>query len=61
MEILAQIAQQYGLFVALVVYVIWDSRGREHRYLGVIDNLSEKFNLVEDIKEDVEEIKDFLK
>ncbi|AEZ50523.1 hypothetical protein F400_gp076 [Bacillus phage BCD7] len=29
MEFLFEIAKQYGLFVALVVYVIWDSREQQ--------------------------------
>lgn len=41
MEFLIDIAKDYGLFVALVVYVIASSREREMRYLNVISTLSE--------------------
>lgn len=37
-----KIAEQYGLFVALSVYVIWDSRQREGRYISIIATLSEE-------------------
>lgn len=42
MELLLQVAKEYGLFVALVVYVIWDSRQRESRYIAIISTLSEE-------------------
>lgn len=42
MELLLQVAKEYGLFVALVVYVIWDSRQRENRYIAIIATLSEE-------------------
>lgn len=42
MDWLSQVAQEYGLFVALVVYVIWDSRQREVRYISIIDTLGEE-------------------
>lgn len=42
MELLLQVAKEYGLFVALVVYVIWDSRQRESRYIAIIATLSEE-------------------
>lgn len=42
MDWLIQIAKDYGLFVALVVYVLWDSRQRELKYLVVIQTLSEE-------------------
>jgi hypothetical protein len=38
-------AQIYGLpfalFLALLVYVLWDSRQRENRYIQIIETLSE--------------------
>lgn len=40
MEYLMQIAKDYGLFVALAAYVLWDTHKREQRYLDVIDTLS---------------------
>lgn len=42
MEWLMEIAKEYGLFVALVVYVIWDARNRELKYLAIIKTLSEE-------------------
>lgn len=42
MEWLQQIAKEYGLFTALVAYVLWDSRQREIRYIKVIDTLSDE-------------------
>jgi len=57
MEWLTSIAEQYGLFVALVVYVIYDSKQRETRYINTIDSLAENFNIVTVIKNDVDEIK----
>jgi Flp pilus assembly pilin Flp len=40
MDWLLQVAKEYGLFAALVCYVIWDSRQREHKYIAVIQTLS---------------------
>lgn len=42
MEWLSNIANDYGLFVALVAFVIWDSRQRERRLLAIIDTLGEE-------------------
>lgn len=59
--VLFQIVEKYGLFVALVVYVLWDQRRREsvwiereEKYIGVIDKLSDSFDA---IKKDVDSIK----
>lgn len=49
--------EKYGLFTALVCYVLYDSRNREQRYISVIDKLSDAFT---DIKNDVEHIKNKL-
>lgn len=54
MEWLVQVAKEYGLFVALVVYNLWDSRQREFKYISVIDKLSENYK---EIKADVQLIK----
>lgn len=60
-DILFQIVEKYGLFVALVIYTLWDQRQREtkwiereEKYIGVIDKLSDSFD---SIKKDVDEIK----
>ena len=47
----------YALFVFLLLYVLKTTREREKRYQDLLDTLAEKFNVVEDIKEDVKEIK----
>ena len=48
------------LFVALLVYVLKDSRKREAKYQNTIEFLSTKLNTVDEIKEDVSEIKSCL-
>lgn len=45
------------LFVALLVYELKDSRTRENKYQNVISSLTKRMAVVEDIKQDVEEIK----
>lgn len=47
----------YGMFVCLLLYVLKSTGEREKRYQDLLDKLAAKFNVVEDIKEDVEEIK----
>lgn len=47
----------YGLFVFLLLYVLKTTGDRERRYQNLLDALAEKFKVVEDIKEDVKEIK----
>lgn len=47
----------YGMFVMLLLYVFKTTGEREKRYQNLLDVLAEKFNVVEDIKEDVKEIK----
>jgi Flp pilus assembly pilin Flp len=49
MEFLVSIAKEYGLFVALVCFVLWTNRERENKYIereekyiGVIQTLSEE-------------------
>lgn len=41
MEWITQVAKEYGLFVALVCYVLWSNRERELKYISVIQTLSE--------------------
>ena len=48
------------LFVSLLVYVLKDSRKRESKYQHIIDTLSTKLNTVDEIKQDVTEIKNCL-
>jgi hypothetical protein len=42
MDWLLQIAQEYGLFVALVIYVLYENKKREERYIVIIDTLAEE-------------------
>lgn len=49
------------LFVALFLYTIYDSRKRETNYQKLLNDLSEKFGIVEDIQEDVKDIKEEVK
>lgn len=54
MEIITQLAQEYGLFVALVVYNLWANQKREERYIQIIDTLSEEIKIdLADIKEKI--------
>ncbi|WP_274598823.1 hypothetical protein AWH56_26845 [Anaerobacillus isosaccharinicus] len=43
MEWLSTIAEQYGLFVVAVVYIIWDGREREGKYIKVIDKFGDSY------------------
>lgn len=45
------------LFVALLFYQLKDSSQREKRYIATIEKLSKHLDTVEDIKEDLSEIK----
>jgi hypothetical protein len=45
------------LFVVLFLYTIYDSRRREANYQKIINDLSDKFGIVEDIQKDVSDIK----
>jgi hypothetical protein len=54
MDWLLEIGKEYGLFVALVVYVLWENKKREERYIAIIDTLSKE------IKEDLATIKNKL-
>lgn len=42
MDWLLQIAKEYGLFVALVAYVLWDKHITMQKYLAIIQVLSEE-------------------
>lgn len=48
------------LFLWLLIDTRKDSKQREEKYQQTIDKLADKINIVEDIKEDVEEIKNKL-
>ena len=49
-----------ALFVALLVYELKDSRTREKKYQKTIDSLSNKIGIIQDVKQDVEEIKNII-
>ena len=59
-EIFTQLISQ-GAFATLFIWLLWDTRkdskSREEKYQATIDKLADKINIVEAIKEDVEEIK----
>ena len=45
------------LFVALLIYQLKDSAAREEKYQKTIEALTEKYAVVEEIKQDINEIK----
>ena len=51
-------------FGALFVWLLFDTNkkneNREQKYQEIISNLSENISLIQDVKEDIEEIKDFI-
>ena len=48
------------LFVYLLLYVLKENSTRECNYQSLLNKLTEKFNIVEDVKRDVEDIKNKL-
>lgn len=46
-----------ALFVALLCYVLKDGAAREKKYQETIEKLSHHLDVVEEIKQDVEEVK----
>lgn len=48
------------LFVSLLFYVLRRNDAREEKYQSIIDKLSDKLGVIEEIKSDVEEIKAWL-
>lgn len=49
------------LFVSLFVYVIKDSKARETKYQDTIDRLVDKLSIVDSIKGDVEDLKNYFR
>ena len=47
----------YGMFIFLLLYVLKTTGEREKNYQSLLEKLTQNFNIVEDIKEDVKEIK----
>jgi hypothetical protein len=54
LSIILQIVEQYGLFVALVIYVLYSNQRREERYIQIIEKLGKSF---EQLKRDIHDIK----
>ena len=50
----------YALFVFLFLYVLKTTGDREKRYQDLLDKLTQKFSIIEDIKSDVKEVKDHI-
>ena len=51
----------YVLFVWLLMYVLKTTDAREKKYQDVITALTDKLNIVDDVKKDVKEIKNKIK
>ncbi|HBN28378.1 BhlA/UviB family holin-like peptide [Clostridium tyrobutyricum] len=51
----------YVLFVWLLMYVLKTTDAREKKYQDVITALTDKLNIVDDVKKDVEENKNKIK
>lgn len=45
------------MFLGLLIYQLRDSRNRENRYQNTIEKLGKALEVVNDVKDDVEEIK----
>ena len=60
MDELVKVALQqgfgYGLFVFLLLYVLKTTGDREKNYQSLLNKMTDKLNIVEDIKEDVKEL-----
>ena len=48
------------LFVYLLFYILKDRRKRENAYRRTIDELAEHLGAIEEVRDEVEEIKEFL-
>ena len=57
MDWILNVAKDYGLFVALVVYVLYDSRQRENRYIVREQKYIAIIESIKGIKKDIQEIK----
>lgn len=45
------------MFVFLFIYMLKENKEREQKYISTIDKLSDKIGIVEEIREDIIEIK----
>lgn len=70
-ERIIELASSQGIWtvltVALIFYILKNQEKRdlkqeerEIKYQSIISNLTDKFNLIEDVKKDVEELKNFI-
>lgn len=57
MDWLVTLAKEYSLFVALVAYVLYDSRQRENRYILREQKYIKIIGSIESIKKDLQDIK----
>lgn len=48
------------LFLILLVYVLKDSKSREAKYQETIETLAESLDIIHEVREDVQEIKNTL-
>jgi hypothetical protein len=64
-EEILKISINYGLmsalFTGLLVWVLKDSRTREHKYQSMVDKLHDALAVVHDIQRNTEEIRDTIK
>lgn len=63
-ELLKYIASQgvfAALFVYLLFYVLKENSKREGNYQAIIQDLSGKFSIIENIQDDVKEVKEFMR
>ncbi|MBR2052817.1 MAG: hypothetical protein IJ959_01540, partial [Clostridia bacterium] len=64
MESIWEIVVSNGIFAALFVWLLFyqlkDSARREKKYIDIIDKLSVQLDVIENIEEDVKEIKNIL-
>lgn len=62
-ELLTQVLSQ-GAFACLFVWLLWDTRKeareRENKLNNLIDKFADKFNIVEDIKDKVDNIENHI-
>ena len=61
MESIWEVVLQSGIFACLFVWLLFDqlkdSSAREKKYIEIIEKLSNQIDVIEDVQEDVKEIK----
>ncbi len=48
------------MFLGLLIYLLRDSKNRENKYQNTIERLGHALEIVQDVKDDVEEIKSII-